>query len=66
MLMVNKDSIEEVKPEDLSAQIYVSPPTDQSWRIEMAKEIIEIKNRKLHVPTFTQAELDTILEDVMT
>ena len=66
MLMVNKDRTIDVTPEDLVNQVYVPAEEDNQWRIKIAEEIIEVKNRQLHVNNFTLAEFDDILDSVMT
>ena len=66
ILMLNKDKITDVTPKDFASQVYVSAGEENQWRIKIAEEIIEVKNRRLHVNNFATAELDDILENVMT
>ena len=66
MLLLGNTSIDEINEEDLNKQTYSPVNNHDEWRIVMAKELVEIKNKNVIVHSFTSTELDEILEEVMT
>ena len=45
MLLVDKKSVDEIVPDDLKNQVHVPADSKNEWKIKMAEEIIEVKNR---------------------
>ena len=66
MLLVDKKSVDEIVPDDLKNQVHVPADSKNEWKIKMAEEIIEVKNRQLHIASFASGDLDVILEDITT
>ena len=66
MLMVNKTNVDAITSDDLKIQIYNVVPTDDEWKINVAKEIIEVKSKNMDLGIFDAAELDDILEHILT
>ena len=63
MLLVDKKSVDEIVPDDLKNQVYVPAGSKNKWKVKMTEEIIEVKNRQLHIASFATGDLDVILED---
>ncbi len=66
MLLVDKTNIDHIVPSDLGNQVYAPVKKEDEWRLQMAKEIIEVKNRNAKIYSFSTRELDEILEEIMT
>ena len=66
MLLVNKTNVDEITTDDFRSQIYNVVPNVDKWKINLAKEIIEVINRNLEMGILDTAELDNILEHILT
>ena len=66
MLLVNKIRIEDVTMEDANIFKYARVPPEDEWRVGMAKEIIEIRSRKLEVENFDDEEIEEMLVYICT
>ena len=66
MLLVNKTNVDEITTDDFRSQIYNVVPNVGKWKINLAKEIIEVINRNLEMGILDTAELDDILEHILT
>lgn len=66
MLLVNKSNVNDVTVHDLKQQTYNDVPDGENWKITIAKEIIEIKHRRLDIGNFKNAELDCLLDHILT
>ena len=51
---------------DLDKQIYDITPQVEKWKVDIAKEIIEVKNEKLELQILSYKELDNVLEVIIT
>ena len=65
MLLVNKTTLDDVTSKYLDKQIYAIIPQVDKWKVHLAKEIIEVKNKKLELQILSYNELD-VLEAIMT
>ena len=66
MLLVNKSTLADVTSKDLDKQIYAITPQVDKWKVDIAKEIIEVKNEKLELQILSYKELDNVLEVIIT
>ena len=66
MLLVNKISLDDVTSKDLDKQIYAIIPQVDKWKVHLAKEIIEVKNKKLQLQILSYKDLDDVLEAIIT
>ena len=66
MLLVNKTNVDEITTDDFRSQIYNVVPNIEKWKINLAKEINEVINRNLEMGILDTAELDNILEHILT
>ena len=61
LLLTEKDAIEHVTKHDVKKLKYREVTIEDSWKIDIVKEIIEIKNDQLSLNDFTKEELNDIL-----
>ena len=61
MLLLGESHVDEIKFEDSSIITYHKIETDDLWKIEPIKEIIEAKAGNMEIPGFSKEELDDIL-----
>ena len=66
MLLVNKSTLADVTSKDLDKQIYAITPQVDKWKVDIAKEIIEVKNENLELQILSYKELDNVLEVIIT
>ena len=66
MELVKKDNIEELIVEDAQMIVYKEIPAEESWRIGVVKDIIDIKNKNASLENFTDEDLENMLDFVCT
>ena len=66
MLQVNKTNLDVVTKKDLDTQVYDNAPDCDKWKVELAKEILQVKNKQLELHSLTYKEMDDILESITT
>ena len=66
MLLLDKNNIDELSPTDSQALIYHEIPEDQTWRINMVRELINIRYQECYLENFSFEELDIIMEVLCT
>ena len=66
MLLTGKNTIEEVKETDLDDMVYVPAKTEDVWKINFIKELINIREGSIHVENFEDDELNDVLEYLCT
>ena len=62
MLLVGKNSVNDVCTADSSSIKYFDVQAENKWRVPLARELIEIKTNHLEVPGFEEEELKRILD----
>ena len=62
MLLVNKESIKDLKPTDANTIVYKEVPEGEMWRIDMLKELIEERTQHIEIEGFSTNELDEIVD----
>ena len=65
-MLTDKHNIEDVTKDDLQKLEYAPIDEKDKWKLNIIKEITDIKFNKLIVEDFTTEELDDILEYVCT
>ena len=65
MLLVNKTNLDVVTRKDVDAQVYVNVPHNDKWKVDLAIEILEVKNKKLEMQILDYNEVDEILEAIV-
>ena len=66
MLLVQKQDIDELVPDDAQNIPYNNIPKNEIWRLSVINEITDVKFGEAHVEGFTVKELNTILSYVCT
>ena len=66
MLLLNKASIEDLKPNDTNEIEYRQIPETERWKLDMVKEITDIKFGVQTLESFPHEELDIILDHICT
>ena len=61
--MINVTDIKVLKPSDIKAKYY-DIPSHEKYRVDVIREIVDIKDGQLNVPGFNTEELDLILKHV--
>ena len=61
MLLVGKSSVESVKQEDIDKIEYFPLDETERWKIDVIKEIIDVKSSTLDIAGFALEELKEIL-----
>ena len=64
MLLVGKSSVEDVKKEDVEKIEYFTVDETDVWRIDIIKEIINVKSSNLDISNFELEEIEEILTDL--
>ena len=64
MLLVNKTTLNDVRVKTLINRSM--PLHHNKWKVDIAKEIIEVKNEKLELQILSYKELDNVLEVIIT
>ena len=66
MLRVMKSRVDDIIVDDIKILVYnVTPPGDE-WKVTLAKEILDVKGRNMELKILNKAELDDILELILT
>ena len=66
LMLTDKHNIEDVTKDDLQKLEYAPIDENDKWKVNIIKEITDIKFNKLIVEDFTTEELDDILEYLCT
>ena len=66
MLLLGKVTIKEIRLTDIDNFEYSSVLPDNKWRIDMVREIIEVRADELNVGNLSDQELDEVIEYLCT
>ena len=66
MLMLNKNNLDPIAKYDLSNLLYAKVPPDDEWKVTLAKEIIDVRDKPTVLPGVSINELNHILESITT
>ena len=66
MLLVRKDSILDLVPEDALKVSYNEIPEEETWRLSFVNEITDVKFGEANIEGFTIEELNIILNNICT
>ena len=66
MKKVNKHSINDIELKDIQMLTYKRVPDNEDWKIDLAKELLKVKNNDLFIDNFTNEEISDLLIDVTT
>ena len=62
LLLTDKNSIEDISNQDIDNFCYAPTKQEDLWKVDMVKELIEVRADQKEVTNFTEEELDEILE----
>ena len=66
MIALGKRSVDEIRAEDIDSLEYNPIQEDQSWRVSIVKELIDVREKECEVQGFTDEELEEIINHVCT
>ena len=66
LLLVGKHTIEEISIKDLDRYEYCPVQPGDEWKVDMVRELIEVRENNLNVEHFTAEELEEVLEHLCT
>ena len=66
MISLGKRSVDEIRAEDIDSLEYNPIQEDQSWRVSIVKELIDVREKECEVQGFTDEELEEIINHVCT
>ena len=59
---IYKHTVDEVKYSDIDGYEYAPVKPDDVWRIDMVKELIEVRANQATIENFSEDEIEEILE----
>ena len=62
LLLTDKYKIEDITIQDIDNFCYAPARQEDLWKIDMVKELINVRDEQYEVPDFSREELDDILE----
>ena len=66
LLLVGKHTIEEISIKDQDRYEYCPIQPGDEWKVNMVRELIEVRENNLNVEHFTAEELEEVLEHICT
>ena len=64
--MTTKDDISELVPSDIHEMLYIPVAEHDEWRIEMVKELIDVKYGESVIENLSNTEIEELLENICT
>ena len=64
MLLCEKDNIESISISDLEDLKYFPVPENESWRVNLLKELLDSRLESMEIPGFSQQELTNMIDFV--
>ena len=66
MLVFNKNQIEDIEEKDIIEYIYAPVKENDAWKVQIVKELIDVKNDELSVVNMSKEEVDFMIESLCT
>ena len=66
MLLFDKNRIEDIEEKDVIEYIYAPVETNDAWKVQMVKELIDVKNDELLVDNLSKEEVEFMIESLCT
>ena len=66
MLLFDKNSIDEIEEKDIIEYVYAPVESKDEWKLQMIKELIDVKNKELEIENLSKEELDHMIEYLCT
>ena len=64
LLLTEKTKIEDITIQDIDNYCYAPARQEDLWKIDMVKELVEVRADQYEVPDFSREELDEILKNL--
>ena len=64
--MTTKDDISVLVPSDIHEMLYIPVAEHGEWRIEMVKELIDVKYGESVIENLSNTKIEELLEDICT
>ena len=61
-----KTHIEELKSDDLKNMCFYDVPQGEKWKVRLAKETLDVRNKTLDIDNWNTASLDDIMGEILT
>ena len=61
-----KSNVEEITIDEMMKSTYMDIPTGEECKLNIAKELCDVKNGHLDIDNLNKAEANTILENILT
>ena len=66
MLLFNKNNIDDIDEKDVIEYVYAPVDKKDEWRIQILKELIDVKNGELQLENICTEEVDNLIEALCT
>ena len=66
MLLFDKNSIDEIEEKDIIEYVYAPVESKDEWKVQMTKELIDVKNKELEIENLSKEEVDLMIEYLCT
>ena len=66
MLLFDKNSIDDIKEKDILEFVYAPVENNDEWKIQMVKELIDVKNKELEIENISNDEVELMTEYLCT
>ena len=66
LLLTEKAHIEELRFDDLKNMCFHDVPQGGNWKVRLAKEIMDVRNKTLEIDNWNPASLDGIMGEILT
>ena len=66
LLLTEKAHIEELRSDDLKNMCFYDVPQGEIWKVRLAKEIMDVRNKTLEIDNWNPESLDGIMGEILT
>ena len=66
MLLFNKNTIDDIEEKDITEYVYAPVDKKDEWKIQILKELIDVKNGELELENICTEEVDTMIVSLCT
>ena len=64
MLLVGRNDVNDVKMKDLDVLVFSKTKKEDEWKINMVKELLEVRNKQLELNNFNREEISNLLDHI--
>ena len=66
MLLFNKNTIDDIEEKDITEYVYAPVDKKDEWKIQILKELIDVKNGELQLENICPEEVENLIEALCT